>query len=72
MKLVAPLVLLATLASATPASAVRVCVGGDDRNNPGHMIGVCVENPMDVGDDPTLLLCFSVGSTEYRFCELDA
>lgn len=37
---------------AAPAMAsheeVRVCIGGDDRNNPGRMIGLCIDNPLDI------------------------
>jgi hypothetical protein len=25
-----------------------ICVGGDDRNNPGRMIGYCVSNPLEI------------------------
>lgn len=37
---------------ASPALAAHdgdlICVGGDDRNNPGRMIGYCVSNPLEI------------------------
>jgi hypothetical protein len=38
--------LLASPAMATQNDA-KVCVGGDDRNNTGRMIGFCIQNPFD-------------------------